>query len=414
MPVTDKPWNGDKGRFSIQQLARAVPKAVRAWAKSQGELTKANLKLPYKEPDGTINLGGVRAALAALGGARGGVQLPAEVKAAARKQLKGILARHNVSGPSAEGYTMTKHQVSETIRSTPRRHDAELGVVYGMKVLGWESRNRRRYHSVKAQSNLPTLYEGKASYLDHSTPGKPTSVRDRFANLREVSVEDDGVYCNYHYNPAHEFAPAFRWWVDNAMAYPDVDGIGLSHEAMVEGGYAKDGWLDVTAVAAVERVDLVADPGSVKSLFESLQKEDDVKLEELTVKSLQEGRPDLVEAIKAQLLEANEHESRTNALVKERDELRAKIDAYEVAEQLAQKRTLATKVCEDLKLPAEARTDLFMEQLAKAEDEAAMKALVEERNALLMQRAGGAPSTPAGARGAAELTKEGFQKALFN
>lgn len=97
--VSNSPWNGDKSRYSIEQLARAVPSAVARWARSQGELKKENLKLPYKEPDGTINLNGVRAALAAIGGARTGQKpgLPSEVLSAARTQLEGILSRYKKS-----------------------------------------------------------------------------------------------------------------------------------------------------------------------------------------------------------------------------------------------------------------------------------------------------------------------------
>lgn len=93
---TDKSWDGSKSRFSLEELARAVPTAVARWARSQGDLKKENLKLPYKEPDGTINLNGVRAALAAIGGSRGNKpDLPANVLNEARRQLERVLAAGN-------------------------------------------------------------------------------------------------------------------------------------------------------------------------------------------------------------------------------------------------------------------------------------------------------------------------------
>jgi len=96
--ITSKPWDEDKDRFSIEQSVRSVPRAVLAWAKSRAKqekrnLLKSDLQLPYKEPNGAINLRGVKAALDAIGGARGGVDLPNSVKDAARLELNGILSQ---------------------------------------------------------------------------------------------------------------------------------------------------------------------------------------------------------------------------------------------------------------------------------------------------------------------------------
>lgn len=102
--TTDAAWDGDKARFDIDQLKRAVPKAVREWAEAKAEtegreLVKGDLKLPFKEPDGTVNLNGVRAALAAIGGSRSGRKpaMPAEVLAAARDELEAILDKAKAS-----------------------------------------------------------------------------------------------------------------------------------------------------------------------------------------------------------------------------------------------------------------------------------------------------------------------------
>lgn len=64
---TDKKWDGSAGRFEIDELRRAVPAAMRSWGDAQskgGDRKKSDYKLPYKEPDGTINVNGVRNALA--------------------------------------------------------------------------------------------------------------------------------------------------------------------------------------------------------------------------------------------------------------------------------------------------------------------------------------------------------------
>ena len=93
---SQKQWDGSDVRFDIEQLSNAVPAAVLEWAKEKAkeedrEVTKGDLKLPFKDPDGTVNANGVRSALAAIGGARGGVDLPEDVKARAKEELEGVL-----------------------------------------------------------------------------------------------------------------------------------------------------------------------------------------------------------------------------------------------------------------------------------------------------------------------------------
>jgi len=98
---TDAPWDGSASRFTIDQMMQAVPDAMRTWAKQQAkhgarDVTKDDLKLPYREPDGTVNLNGVRAALAAIGGARGGVKdVPQATLDKAKTQLEHLLAMGN-------------------------------------------------------------------------------------------------------------------------------------------------------------------------------------------------------------------------------------------------------------------------------------------------------------------------------
>jgi hypothetical protein len=97
MAFTEKPWDGDKSRFTIEQLLNAVPKAIAAWARKKakenpsGEVIKEHLKLPYREPDGTININAVRNALARLPQTEG---LPDDVKAAAKAELERILEEY--------------------------------------------------------------------------------------------------------------------------------------------------------------------------------------------------------------------------------------------------------------------------------------------------------------------------------
>lgn len=97
LETTEAAWDGSKARFQLEQLIVAVPRAVLQWAQRQADdedraVRKSDLKIPFKEPNGVINLNAARAALAALGGARGGVDLPARVREDARQELEKVLA----------------------------------------------------------------------------------------------------------------------------------------------------------------------------------------------------------------------------------------------------------------------------------------------------------------------------------
>jgi hypothetical protein len=99
---TSAAWDGDKAKYSIEQLLNAVPKAIAQWAKKKGsgEVAKDDLKLPFKTPDGTISLKGIDSALEDIGGAHGNKpDVPSPVMAAAKKELE----REQKAGKKALG-----------------------------------------------------------------------------------------------------------------------------------------------------------------------------------------------------------------------------------------------------------------------------------------------------------------------
>lgn len=87
MPFTDKSWDGSASKYRDTD---AYCGAYLIDLNEPGaDKIQAKCKLPVKEPDGTYNRNALRAAAAALMGARGGVQAPAAEKAkAARKILR--------------------------------------------------------------------------------------------------------------------------------------------------------------------------------------------------------------------------------------------------------------------------------------------------------------------------------------
>jgi len=86
MPFSDKPW-GSISESDYKDADAFCAACLIDLNKPGQEKTKANCKLPIKEPNGTYNRNAIHAAAAALAGARGGVQAPPEEKRKAARKL---------------------------------------------------------------------------------------------------------------------------------------------------------------------------------------------------------------------------------------------------------------------------------------------------------------------------------------
>ena len=150
------------------------------------------------------------------------------------------------------------------VLGTPNKIDAEAGILYGVKILGTESQNGRRY-TLSAIRKAAALYENCNVNIDH--PTKPTESRsalDRFAWLENVQVKNDGLYGDLHILDVQE--PFARKLLAAAAKHPE--SFGLSHNAQGT-GKTVDGVFVVEDITEVRHVDLVADPATTKSLYES-------------------------------------------------------------------------------------------------------------------------------------------------
>lgn len=145
----------------------------------------------------------------------------------------------------------------------PARVDRAAGVIYGVKVLGFESQNRRRYKPAAVKAAL-RFYERRVVNLDH--PGRPDedrSAADRVGWLEKAGLGDDGLYADLHVLKSH---PVAERLFEAAERNPAL--FGLSHNARGDGETDADGWFVVEAITEVRSVDLVADPATTKGLFE--------------------------------------------------------------------------------------------------------------------------------------------------
>lgn len=187
------------------------------------------------------------------------------------------------------GSKTMRETFTESAFSAPREIDEANHVIKGVKVLGGESRNGRRY-SDAAMMRAPGLYEGVNVNIDHpDQAGKTRGVMESVGVLKNVRYEKAGLFADFHYLESH---PHTKTIIERAKRFPN--NFGLSHNA--EGkATRKDGKLIVESIDRVRSVDLVTNPATVTGLFEGEEMADKITLKEFAQQTKNELLLKLVE-----------------------------------------------------------------------------------------------------------------------
>ncbi len=171
-----------------------------------------------------------------------------------------------------------------------RKVDKENGVVEGVKILGTKSRNNRLYPFETLRAAAP-LYENAKVNVNH--PDGPADearkYQDRVGSIKNVKLEKDGLYGDFHFNPKHPLAEQLIWDAERAP-----ENLGFSHnvEAVVR---VENGTQIVEEIKRVRSVDVVADPATTDGLFESLNRVEQTKYDESEIKKRDEKIAELRE-----------------------------------------------------------------------------------------------------------------------
>ena len=183
-------------------------------------------------------------------------------------------------------------------RGTTPTVDREAGVIRGVKILGFASRNGRTYPP-ESLARARDLYEGAKVNVNHpqAHAAAPRDYRDRIGVVRNVLFDaEHGLFGDLHFNPRHALAGQLEWDAGHAP-----ENVGLSHNVLAR-TVRRDDRVIVEAITRVLSVDLVADPAATQGLYEELDPRAALveRLRTLTVEQLREARPDLVEALVAE------------------------------------------------------------------------------------------------------------------
>ena len=140
------------------------------------------------------------------------------------------------------------------------------GVIKGVKLIGFESKNGRIYPA-KVLKEAVHLYEGAKVNIDHPSTGPATERKysDRFGIIRNVRfVESQGLFGDFHFNPHHSMTEQVLWDAEN-----NPEALGFSHNAILRLGKPQNGKEVIEQIIQIRSMDLVADPATTTSLFES-------------------------------------------------------------------------------------------------------------------------------------------------
>lgn len=142
-------------------------------------------------------------------------------------------------------------------------------VIRNCKLIGFESQNGR-YYPPEVLRSAVHLYEGARVNIDHPErgPGQERKLGDRIGVIRNARfVAGSGIFGDFHYNPHHPMAEQLAWDAEN-----NPGAFGFSHNASLRLGRPQLGREVVEQIVAIRSIDLVADPATTTSLFESVDR----------------------------------------------------------------------------------------------------------------------------------------------
>jgi hypothetical protein len=279
-------------------------------------------------------------------------------------------------------------------RQQKLRVDRAAGVIRGVKLLGLNSRNGRRYRE-DALVGAVGLYEGAKVNINHPKghPLSPRDYQDRLGVVRGVQFRSgEGLFGDLHFNPRHTLSEQLVWDAEHAP-----QNVGMSHNVLARTKQQGNDTV-VEAITKVQSIDLVADPATTSGLYEhsesgdsrlgasqsAAQTRNSVTIDSITLEQLRSERPELISEIE-------------QAYDSQLDQLRRRMDEMLAKEETSRRREQVLQLLQEFDLPlpsvrdGAARrivSDEFLQSLMQASNDAEVRSLVEARAALIQSASG--------------------------
>lgn len=414
--TSNRPWSAvDKSK---------LPAACFLWVEDPKK--KSTWHLPYKEGAGSIdpttemyrsagpvNLNALRAISTAVAGSRTGKAM--SVPSAVRTKINRLLKQYKI-GKFAD-QKPEKNMGREIIEAmaggglTGVRLDKEAHKVHDVAILKPMSSNatfrdaKGRKYLPKALESVARLVNGAKVYIDHPTDQEMKdrrgvrSMRDVLGFLENGRVDEKGtVRGDLEYLTSHAdwFEPVVEQMADK---------VGNSIHAYGETHLDKSDMMEaVEDIGMLASVDLVTEPGSTSNLYEAREEDEteeeeidegvEMTIEDLTLKDLQESRPELVKELTEQItakVKASLDEAKTietlqteiKQLTEDKKKLAEENDQYKLKEQVAEKEQRILALIEESKIDKKYVSEIFMQSLRSAKDDEEIKKMLEDRSKII-------------------------------
>lgn len=388
----------------------------------EDEKKRSTWMLPYREGAGEIdprtgmyesagpvNLKALCAINAVLSEKQGGkpVSIPQRIKS----KIKRLLKQYSIGEHAPmeyKGVVLTEGSFGGQFTGT--KLDKETRTISGVAILRPTSVNKKlkeakgRIYTDKARESVARLVNGIKIYRNHQGVKEAEEhrgvrkIEDLVGYLENGHVAEGGVV-----RGDLKYLSSAKEWLEPVVEEMH-DKVGLSIDAFGDMSFDHNTLMEnVEDIAGMRSVDMVTEPGSTISLFESAQKEiendeqeesmDPKQIyESLDIESLKAKRPDLVTFIESNVKadvskddEIKALKESVKSLTEANTELKKKVDEYEVKESVQAKEAKISTLLKESGLKEEHVTATFRESLSAAENEDKMKALIEDRKKLITE-----------------------------